>query len=108
MSNPDTPQIAYPFEILSSGKVREIEQDSIDEIAMSVEMILRYPLGYREELPEFGAPDLTFTTAADTSQILADHVTRWEPRAPIFIEERPADWERMYRKFVVRVGESST
>lgn len=100
----DTPQIALPFEILSSGRVREVEQDSLDEIAMSVEAILRYPLDYREELPEFGVPDLTFAEAHDDqSTILAEHVARWEPRAEIFIEERPADWDRMIRNFVVQV-----
>lgn len=105
---PDTPQIALPFEILSTGLVREVEQDTLDEIAMSVEACLRYPLGYRAELPEFGVPELTFQTSnSDLSAIMASHIARWEDRVPMLIEERAADWERMTREFVVRVEGSS-
>lgn len=100
----DTPQISYPFEILSTGLVREVEQDTVDEIAMSVEIILRYPIGSRDELPDFGVPDVTFLEASvDVSKILASHVARWEDRVPILIEERPAVWNQMVRNFIARI-----
>lgn len=100
----NTPQIAFPFEILPSGLVREVEQDSLDEIAMSVEIILRFPLGSRAELLNFGVPDLTFRLSTeDLSALLMEHVTRWESRARIFIEERPDQWDQMVRDFVIRV-----
>lgn len=108
MKEIDTPQIALPFEILSSGLVNEVEQDTLDEIAMSVECCLRYPLGSRVELPEFGVPDLTFMTQdSDARGILESHISRWEDRVQVLIEERPADWDQMSREFVVKVQGSS-
>lgn len=100
----NTPQIAFPFEIMPSGTVREVEQDTLDEIAMSIEIILRFPLGSRYELPNFGVPDLSFRLSTeDLASILAEHVLRWETRARIFIEERPDQWNQMVRDFTIRV-----
>lgn len=100
----NTPQIAFPFEIMANGLVREVEQDSLDEIAMSIEIILRFPLGSRFELPNFGVPDLSFRlTTEDLAALLAEHVSRWESRARIFIEERPDQWNTMVRDFTIRV-----
>lgn len=100
----NTPQIAFPFEIMSNGLVREVEQDTLDEIAMSIEIILRFPLGSRAELLTFGVPDLSFRLSnEDLSALLTEHVTRWEKRARIFIEERPDQWNQMVRDFTIRV-----
>lgn len=102
--NIDTPQLAYPFEITSSGAVREVEQDTLDEIAMSIEIILRYPLGYRDELPDFGIPELAFRESTeDISSMLADYVSRWETRAAAFVEEQPQQWDQMVREFLIRL-----
>jgi phage baseplate assembly protein W len=100
----DTPQIAFPFEIMPNGRVREVEQDSLDEIAMSVEIILRFPIGSRAELTAFGVPDPSFRLSTeDLGNLLAEHITRWESRARIFIEERPEQWNQMVRDFTIRV-----
>jgi phage baseplate assembly protein W len=100
----DTPQISLPFEILPNGRVREVEQDSLDEIAMAVEAILRYPVGYREELPDFGIPDLTFRTdRQEVSNLLLTYVSRWEPRARILVEQRPTQWDEMVQEYVLTV-----
>lgn len=99
-----TPQIALPFEMLPSGKVREVEQDTLDEIAMSVETILRYRVGDRVELPTFGSPEPLFRESSEEiSSVLAEAVSRWEDRAHIFIEERPGQWGDMVRSFMVRI-----
>jgi phage baseplate assembly protein W len=104
----DTPQISYPFEILSDGSVREVEQDELDEIAMSVEIILRYPLNFREELPEFGMPDLTFAESTEQlSDIIQAHVARWEDRVRILVEEDPGHWNEMVRSFKLRMEGTS-
>jgi phage baseplate assembly protein W len=100
----NTPQIAVPFEITATGLVREVEQDSLDEIAISVQNILAYRIGDRVELPVFGVPEPLFRlTSEDVSSILAEHVSRWEDRAQIFIEERPGDWDNMVRQFIVEI-----
>jgi phage baseplate assembly protein W len=103
-SRVEAPQIALPFEITPSGTVREVEQDTLDEIAMSVQAILLYRLGDRTELPDFGIPEPTFAMMTeDLSAALASAVSRWEDRAQIFIQERPGDWDNMVRDFQVQV-----
>jgi phage baseplate assembly protein W len=101
----DTPQIALPFEILPNGRVDEVEQDTLDEIAMSIESILRYPLDYRVDLPDFGTPELTFhLDPAEVSRIILDHVSRWEERAPLLIENRPDEWDELIQNYIVTAG----
>jgi phage baseplate assembly protein W len=100
----DTPQIALPFEIMANGRVREVEQDTLDEIAMSIQTILMYRIGDRIELPAFGVPEPLFRENTEAIGVmLAEHISRWEERAQIFIEERPGDWDDMVRAFMVRV-----
>ena len=100
----NTPQLSLPFEILPNGLVREVEQDTLDEIAMSVEAILRYRIGDRVELPSFGSPEPLFRESSeDIGSMLAEAVSRWEDRAHVFIEERPGEWGDMVRAFVVRL-----
>lgn len=109
MSNDiDTPQIALPFEILSDGTVREVNQGDVEEIAMSVEAVLRYPLNFREELPEFGMPDLTFVEDTERlSDVIQAHVARWEDRVRILVTEDPGRWNQMVRAFTLRMEGSS-
>jgi phage baseplate assembly protein W len=104
MKKLDTPQIASPFDILSDGSVREVEQDSVEEIAMAVELILRWPIGFREELTEFGVPELAFRDRQDVPSLIRQYVERWEPRVDLLIEARPAIWDQMVQEYVLRVG----
>lgn len=109
MATPDTPQLAYPFEFTSRGGFREVEQRSLDDIAACVEVILRYPEGFRPELPEFGLPDLLFReNRNEISSIIEDAILRWEPDASVLIEERPDIWDRLLMTYLVTVeGESA-
>lgn len=104
----DTPTLAYPFEILPSGKFREVEQRSLDDIAGCVEVILRYRVGERVEVPEFGIPELAFRESVEeVSGIIRESVLRWEPDADLLIEERPDLWDRMVQNYMVTVGVES-
>jgi hypothetical protein len=103
-THPANPQLGYPFEFHSDGHIHEVEQRSLDEIAACVEVILRYPIGHRETLPEFGIPELTFRESMEeVSTVLATHIARWEPDARIFIEARPDRWTQMVQEYIVRV-----
>jgi phage baseplate assembly protein W len=107
-NNIDTPQIALPFTIRSNGLVDEVEQDSLDEIAMAVETILRYPQDYRVDLPDFGTPELTFhTDPNEVSRVVLDHVSRWEERAHLLIENRPDQWDELVQNYVLTLERST-
>jgi phage baseplate assembly protein W len=100
----DTPQFSYPFEFRPDGHVREVEQDSLDEIAMAVEIILRYPLGYREDLPAFGMPDLIFRESTEEiSGLLLSNIVQWEPRARLLVEHRPDLWDELVHTYILTV-----
>lgn len=104
----DTPQLHYPFELRPDGQFREIEQDDLDEIGMAVEIVLRYPIRYRQDLPAFGIPDLSFREShEEIGALLLNHVSQWEPRARLFVEERPVEWDRLVRLFVLTVEAES-
>jgi phage baseplate assembly protein W len=103
----DTPQIALPFNIGLNGQITQVEQDTLDEIAMSVEAILRYPVGYRADLPDFGTPELSFLNDPDqVSQMVMEHVSRWEDRVELFIEYEPDVWDTLVQNYVLNISTS--
>jgi hypothetical protein len=75
--NIDTPQLAFPLEV-KGGRFTEVEQDSLLEIAQSIEILLRYPLGLREDQPEFGVRDFALRPMNDDllSEVRAA-IVRW-------------------------------
>lgn len=80
----DTPQFDLPFRLDSSGRdVVMVEQDSLDDVANSVETLIRTPLGWFEENPDYGVVDGTFDEGrVDTSEIQTA-IGQWEPRAEV-------------------------
>jgi phage baseplate assembly protein W len=58
-------------------------QDSYDEIAASVSMVVGALIGERTMLPEFGIEDPTFTEI-DTASI-EQEIEKWEPRANVSV-----------------------
>ena len=71
------------FTLASSGQVVTMEQDSYQDVANCVEMVLNTPKNLRSALPEFGIDDPTFTQV-DPNALRAD-LQDWEPRAVIDI-----------------------
>ena len=84
----DVPHFALPFRF-RQGRAVEVEQDSIDDVAACVEAVLRTRPGQRDEHPDFGTPDLTFSQRPVSSESLAAAVERWEPRVHLLAEEDP-------------------
>lgn len=88
MSYPDNPHIKLPFQ-LAGSVVAVVEQDSPEEIEQNVEVILRYPLGFRPELPDFGVRDLTFAEGHPDLNEIQTAIALWEPRADALLESQP-------------------
>lgn len=78
---PDVPHFALPLRLGGDGRLAVLEQDSPDEIAQNVAVILATPAGSRAELPEFGSPRWDFDLP-DPSDVI-EAVREWEPRADL-------------------------
>lgn len=84
------PHLAFPFRLSGDGTVAVVEQDTLDEVAQNVEVIVRTRTGTRIEIPEFGIDALLFGQVdGDDAESLLQQVARWEPRAESYAEDAP-------------------
>lgn len=75
------PHFAYPFRV-SGDHVAVVEQDTWDEVAQSVQMVLTTERGSRLAVPEYGVDSPLFATLTrGREQHMLEAVNRWEPRA---------------------------
>ncbi|HEY7415883.1 MAG TPA: hypothetical protein VH593_11870 [Ktedonobacteraceae bacterium] len=77
-----TPHFRVPFSFggLNGGAFVN-DQDSFEDLHDCMLAIVAFPVGSRQELPEFGSPDYSFirdTTAVPTQ--LRSAIAQWEPR----------------------------
>jgi phage baseplate assembly protein W len=78
------PHFSLPFRFASQGESIASsvhEQDSEEEVMQCVELIIRCPLGFREEKPNFGVMDPTFRASEDLISEIETAILLWEPRA---------------------------
>jgi phage baseplate assembly protein W len=66
-----------------------VEQDTQDDVTNCVEIVLRYPRGFRSDVPEFGIQDQTLTQQPIALDDMAAAITRWEPRAITRLTQAP-------------------
>lgn len=75
----------------SPASFRTVEQDSVDDVAQCVYVILATERGSRIEDPDFGITDPTFEVGGmDLGEALLQ-IETWEPRADVTIEEDVVD-----------------
>lgn len=74
------PHLAFPLRLGSDGGFAVVEQDSADEVAQCVAVLVSTVVEQRQELPDYGIVDQTFRDEVDIAGIL-DAVGLWEPRA---------------------------
>lgn len=84
------PHFDLPFRFTPSGGGGSavVEQNSFEDIANCVEAIIRTPLGYRDDAPQFGFPDLTLIEQPIISKDVVELVQSQEPRATVLIGEQ--------------------
>lgn len=81
------PHLSFPFQLSETGtQARYVEQDSDDEIIDCVEVLLRTPLGWRIDLPEYGVRPQEFTEGGANREELIAAIAEWEERALVVIE----------------------
>lgn len=72
-------RLALPLSVTGSGSFSTITQDSDDDVAQCVALVLATPVGDRRACPGFGLPDpLGRGLDADTVAVALE---LWEPRA---------------------------
>lgn len=99
--------LRYPFQFVD-GRAAEVVQDSDEDVDGCVDVILRTPVDWREELPEFGNPNPTFTSPLNLDRMRRS-VNEWEPRAESTVDETGTDaFERGVHRIRIAVkGEQS-
>ena len=78
---PTVPHLALPLTLGPNGSFNTIQQDTIEEVAQSVEVILGTPLGSRLQVPGFGVPDPVLTELSPSAHQIQQVIAQWEPRA---------------------------
>jgi hypothetical protein len=96
----DVPHFDLPLRFGPQAAV--VEQDSVEEIAACVLAILLCRVGFRDELPEFGVPDFTFSNPVDVELIRAA-VLEWEERASVLVEMSPDTFDALVERVQVQV-----
>ena len=97
------PHFAIPFRF-STPHAQEVEQDTQDEIAQCCEAVLRYPLDYRPELPEFGCPETAFQMEPLDLTTMQTQLDRWEPRAQSLVDEQDFDLDQLAASILITLG----
>lgn len=98
------PHFDIPFRFTSSGSAAMAEQNTFEDIANCVEVIVRTPFGFRDDAPDFGFPDLTLLEQPIVTRDLVELVQSQEPRATVLISERPDLLDVLIDRVTVEVG----
>lgn len=101
--NPTTPHFDVPMRIFN-GRYAVVEQDSVDDVANCVEVLLATHFGQRPEAPDFGVPDLTFKNQPLNIETIRDMIADGEPRAAVILRERPDAYDYLIERITIEVG----
>lgn len=86
----EVPQCAAPFEVGPDGDAVLVEQGSVENEAANIYNIAVCPQGFRDDLPEYGIPSLTWQTLPLDLGALEEALHRWEPEANLELEQHRA------------------
>ena len=93
MSSVDCPHFDLPFRLGKSG-ANLVEQDSLEDVVNCVVSIMSTHVGFRDEQPEFGIPDLAMRRMPIGEDDIHTLVGEQEPRALMIVNEYP---DQVYR-----------
>lgn len=81
------PHFDLPFRFSPTSAVC-VEQDSFNDVANCVEVIVSTPQGFRDDSPDFGLPELEFANQPLHIDEISAIINAQEPRAEILTRER--------------------
>jgi len=99
----ENPHFDIPFRLQSTGAA-VVEQDTFEDVANCVEVIVRTPYGFRDDVIEFGFPSLELQTMPVVSAEVREVVDQQEPRATILITEQPDFYDVLIDRITVEVS----
>ena len=85
----EVPHFAIPFHFHNHGdsfKPHVVEQDTIEEIFQSVEVLVRTQLGSRIDEPEYGVEEQAFIHRGPDLDAYLSAIAQWESRASVSAE----------------------
>lgn len=88
-SSPPATHLAVPMIVLSDGTFATNQQDSIQEVTQSVEVIVGSVQGQRTVVPSFGLPVMDFQTPSKGEYVRA--IGLWDKRAAVEVTVAPSD-----------------
>lgn len=98
------PHFDIPFRLTSGGSAALVEQNTFEDITNCVEVIVRTPLGFRDDAPEFGFPDLALLQQPIVTKDLIELIEAQEPRASILMTEHPDYLDNLIDRVTIQVG----
>lgn len=97
----DVPKLKVPFSV-SGGRVEVLEQDTLDQIAQCVYVLLSTELGSRIELPDYGISQQAFKKGGVDVVELQDSVSTWEKRVEGIDVE--TEWDGLLQRVRVLIS----
>lgn len=88
MSYPELPHFAYPFVRTPDGTGIAVNEQDTEQEVMACEMVIvAYPVGFRDDRPEFGWAWPELAQAPISTVALEQALKEFEPRAPVHIDQ---------------------
>lgn len=103
----ETPHFSFPFEFkehANKAHFHEVEQDSIHDVINCVTAIFLTHIGWRDESPDFGTPELTFQKLPLNIDGIMALIADQEPRAVVMIEQNPVIRDMMMVRLTTYVS----
>ena len=76
------PRLQLPIRVDRQG-FRWVEQDTLAEVETCVAAIVHFPIGFRQEAPDFGVPEYEFEQMPVDLSAIEEAVAAFESRADI-------------------------
>lgn len=102
-SNVGIPHFSYPFRFKADGHAAVNEQDTEEDIIDCTIALLKCPLGFRDELPDFGVRDNLFTEGDLDLNEIRIALEMWEERAIYTVLEDKVTLDNLVRLLKVQV-----
>ena len=100
------PTYAFPlrFDPVTADFV-VVEQDGIEDVSASLEVLLRTITGSRIEVPAYGGGDWVHAMEIDLNEIMAQ-IAEWEPRAIVDLDLTYDSLDSLVRQLRIELTEA--
>lgn len=97
------PHLASPFSFNAKGIAHTVEQDSPEDHRTRAYNVVVCPIGFRDDLPEYGIPELLFSRVPLDTEALKTAIERWAEIEEVSATEAEEIFQSADRKVTVEV-----